>query len=218
MKTSHSFNVRYLPWLMIKMSVDEKNSNFMGYFLLNNIIVLPIAAIFAAVTCVLTFIVPFTIPSTQGYINLGDIGVMISGLLFGPIVGGIAGGFGSALTDMFLAPQYAIPTLIIKGLEGFVVGLISDPRKNYSKLNIKDFFAVIIGGILMILGYFIAEIILYGFPSALVELFFNGAVQFGLSAVVSLLFIGFARKPITTNLIQAFDKIYIIEEREEISD
>jgi uncharacterized membrane protein len=197
------------------MSSNRKNSNFMGYYLLNNIIVLPVAAIFAAVTCILTFIVPFTIPTTQGYINLGDIGVMISGLLFGPIIGGIAGGFGSALTDIFLAPQYALPTLIIKGLEGFIVGLISNPRKNYLKINYKDFIGVIIGGTIMVVGYFIAEIILYGFPSALFELFFNGAVQFGLSAIVSLLFVGFARKSITTNLIQAFDKIYIIEEKEK---
>jgi uncharacterized membrane protein len=197
------------------MSSNRKNSNFMGYYLLNNIIVLPVAAIFAAVTCILTFIVPFTIPTTQGYINLGDIGVMISGLLFGPIIGGIAGGFGSALTDIFLAPQYALATLIIKGLEGFIVGLISNPRKNYLKINYKDFIGVIIGGTIMVVGYFIAEIILYGFPSALFELFFNGAVQFGLSAIVSLLFVGFARKSITTNLIQAFDKIYIIEEKEK---
>ena len=200
------------------MSSNRKNSNFMGYYLLNNIIVLPVAAIFAAVTCILTFIVPFTIPTTQGYINLGDIGVMISGLLFGPIIGGIAGGFGSALTDIFLAPQYALATLIIKGLEGFIVGLISNPRKNYLKINYKDFIGVIIGGIIMVVGYFIAEIILYGFPSALFELFFNGAVQFGLSAIVSLLFVGFARKSITTNLIQAFDKIYVMEEKEKFSE
>ena len=200
------------------MSSNRKNSNFMGYYLLNNIIVLPVAAVFAAVTCILTFIVPFTIPTTQGYINLGDIGVMISGLLFGPIIGGIAGGFGSALTDIFLAPQYALATLIIKGLEGFIVGLISNPRKNYLKINYKDFIGVIIGGIIMVVGYFIAEIILYGFPSALFELFFNGAVQFGLSAIVSLLFVGFARKSITTNLIQAFDKIYVMEEKEKFSE
>ena len=199
------------------MSSNRKNSNFMGYYLLNNIIVLPVAAVFAAVTCILTFIVPFTIPTTQGYINLGDIGVMISGLLFGPIIGGIAGGFGSALTDIFLAPQYALATLIIKGLEGFIVGLISNPRKNYLKINYKDFIGVITGGIIMVVGYFIAEIILYGFPSALFELFFNGAVQFGLSAIVSLLFVGFARKSITTNLIQAFDKIYVMEEKEKFS-
>lgn len=204
---------------MIKMNSNRKNSNFMGYYLLNNIIVLSVTAIFAAITCILTFIVPFTIPTTQGYINLGDIGVMISGLLFGPIIGGIAGGFGSSLADILLGfPVYAPATLIIKGLEGFIVGLISNPRRNYSKISYKDFIAVIIGGSLMVLGYFITEIILFGLAGALFEVFFNGIIQFGLSAIASLLFIGFGRKSITTNLIQAFDKIYIIEEEGKLSD
>jgi uncharacterized membrane protein len=200
------------------MSSTRKNTNFIGYYLLNNIIVLPVAAIFAAVTCILTFIVPFTIPTTQGYINLGDIGVMVSGLLFGPIIGGISGGVGSAITDMFLAPQYAPATLIIKGLEGFIIGLISNPRKNYHKLNFKDFIAVIVGGSIMVVGYFFTEVILYGYPSALFEFFLNLGVQFGLGGVVSILLIGFGRKSITTSLIQAFDKIYIMEETEKSSE
>jgi len=91
----------------------SKNRTFYGYILPTNALIVSIIGIFAAFTCVLTFIVPITIPATQGYINLGDIGVMISGLLFGPIIGGIAGGFGSALADLFIAPIYAIPTLII---------------------------------------------------------------------------------------------------------
>ena len=190
-------------------SLDK--SVFRGYFLLNNVIVLSTAAIFAAFTCILTFIVPFTIPTTGGYINLGDIGVMISGLLFGPIIGGIAGGIGSAFTDLFLAPVYAIPTLIIKGLEGFIVGLIADPRLFYKKYNFRDFLAVIIGGLFMVIGYFLAEIILYGFPSALFELFFNGAIQFGLGALVSSIFTVFARKNIVTSLSQVFDKIFLFE-------
>ena len=190
-------------------SLDK--SVFRGYFLLNNVIVLSTAAIFAAFTCILTFIVPFTIPTTGGYINLGDIGVMISGLLFGPIIGGIAGGIGSAFTDLFLAPVYAIPTLIIKGLEGFIVGLIADPRLFYKKYNFRDFLAVIIGGLFMVIGYFLAEIILYGFPSALFELFFNGAIQFGLGAVAASIFTIFARKNIVTSLSQVFDKIFIFE-------
>lgn len=184
---------------------------FNGYFLLNNIIVLSTAALFAAFTCILTFIVPFTIPTTGGYINLGDIGVMISGLLFGPIIGGIAGGIGSAFTDLFLAPVYTIPTLIIKGLEGFIVGLIANPRKFYKKFNFRDVLAVMIGGLFMVFGYFLAEIILYGFPSALFELFFNGAIQFGLGALVASIFTIFARKNIITSLPQVFDKIFLFE-------
>lgn len=189
-----------------------KKGVFKGYFLLNNVIVLSTVALFAAFTCILTFLVPFTIPTTGGYINLGDIGVMISGLLFGPIIGGFAGGIGSAFTDLFLAPVYAIPTLIIKGLEGFIVGLIANPRKFYKKYNFRDVLAVIIGGFIMVFGYFLAEIILYGFPSALFELFFNGAIQFGLGALVASIFTIFARKNIITSLSQVFDKIFLFED------
>ncbi|MFW9950511.1 MAG: ECF transporter S component [Candidatus Thorarchaeota archaeon] len=194
---------------MTEIKTSIKKESFNGYFLLNNAIVLSTAAVFAAFTCILTFIVPFTIPTTGGYINLGDIGVMISGLLFGPIVGGLAGGIGSAFTDLFLAPVYAIPTLIIKGLEGFIVGLIADPKRFYNKYNYRDVLAVIAGGVFMVFGYFFTEILFYGIPSALFELFFNGGIQFGLGALVSSLFIIFARKNIISALPQVFDKIFI---------
>jgi uncharacterized membrane protein len=196
---------------MSENTKSSKNVSFNGYFLFNNTTVLSIAAIFAAFTCVLTFIVHFTIPLTGGYINLGDIGVMISGLLFGPIIGGVAGGIGSAFTDLFLAPQYAFPTLIIKGLEGFFVGLIADPKQFYRKFNYRDVLAVISGGLLMIFGYFLAELFIYGFYPALFEFFFNGAVQFGLGALASSLFTLFARRNIISALPQVFDKIFIYD-------
>jgi len=186
-----------------------KKNNFFGYFLPNNALVISIISMFAALTCGLTFIVPFTIPATQGYINLGDIGVMITGILFGPIIGGISGGVGSMITDIVLAPSYAFPTLIIKGLEGFIVGLIANPRKNYLKFNYRDIMAVILGGLLMVYGYFLTEIFLYGFPSALFEFFFNVTIQFGLASVITIVFTIFARKNIITNLPQVFDKIFI---------
>ena len=66
----------------------------------------------------------------------------------------------------------------------------------------------------MVFGYFLTEIILYGFPSALFELFFNGAIQFGLGALSALLFAAFARNNIINSLPQAFDKIFISESGE----
>ncbi|MFX1492728.1 MAG: ECF transporter S component [Promethearchaeota archaeon] len=193
----------------MKNENNLKKNNFFGYFLPNNTLIISLISVFAALTCGLTFIVPFTIPATQGYINLGDIGVMITGILFGPIIGGISGGIGSMITDIVLAPVYAFPTLIIKGLEGFIVGLIANPRKNYIKFNYKDILAVIAGGLLMVYGYFLTEIFLYGFPGALFEFFFNVTIQFGLAAVITLIFTFFARKNIITNLPQVFDKIFI---------
>jgi len=182
-----------------------------GYYKPNNTIVLSMIAIFAAITSVLTFIVPITIPATNGYINLGDIGVMITGSLFGPIIGGIAGGIGSAFTDLFLAPVYALPTLIIKGLEGFVIGLIANPRKHYHKFNYRDVIAIITGGSIMVFGYFILEFIFYGIAGALFEAIFNGAIQFGLAALATIIFDITFRKNIITNLPQAFDKIFIFQ-------
>ncbi len=195
--------------IITEMDNLMKIKTFKGYFLPKNSIVISIIALFAALTCILTFFVPITIPATNGYINLGDIGVMITGSLFGPIIGGIAGGFGSALTDLFLAPQYALPTLIIKGLEGFIVGLIANPRKYNQKFNYRDIIAIIIGGSIMVLGYFIVEMIFYGPAAALIESIFNGAIQFGLAALATIIFDITFRKNIITNLPQAFDKIFI---------
>ena len=189
----------------------SKWKDFKGYSLPNSTLVISIIGVFSALILVLTMIVPIRIPATQGYINIGDIGVMITGLLFGPLIGGISGGVGSALADIILAPQYAIPTLIIKGLEGFVVGLISNPRKYYKKFDYRAFMGILLGGLIMVFGYFITEIIFYGFPSALFEFFLNIFIQFGLGAVAGILFAISVRKNIIDSLPQVFEKIFIIQ-------
>jgi uncharacterized membrane protein len=196
---------------MSEMEKIIEMKTFEGYYRPTNTIVLSIIAIFAALTSILTFIVPITIPATSGYINLGDIGVMITASLFGPIIGGIAGGIGSAFTDLFLAPIYALPTLIIKGLEGFFIGLIANPRKHYRKFNYRDLIAILIGGTIMVLGYFIVELLIYGLAGALFESIFNGTIQFGLAALATIIFDITFRKNIIINLPQAFDKIFIFQ-------
>ena len=196
---------------MSEMEKTIESKTLEGYFKPTNTIVLSMIAVFAAITSVLTFIVPITIPATNGYINLGDIGVMITGSLFGPIIGGIAGGIGSAFTDLFLAPAYALPTLIIKGLEGFIIGLIANPRKHYLKFNYRDIIAIFVGGSIMVFGYFLIEFLIYGLAGALFESFFNGAIQFGLAALATIIFDITFRKNIIINLPEAFDKIFIFQ-------
>ncbi|MHA2281348.1 MAG: ECF transporter S component [Promethearchaeota archaeon] len=189
-----------------------KKKEFMGYLLPNNTLSLSIIGIFSALICILTMVISIPIPATQGFINIGDAGVMITGLMFGPIVGGIAGGVGSALADVILGYTiYAPATLIIKGLEGFLVGLIADPKKIDSRLKSRDLFAVIIGGITMAYGYFLYEIFLFGIPGAVYELLLNGVIQFGLGGIIAIVFIITTRKNITDNLPQVFDKIFVVE-------
>jgi uncharacterized membrane protein len=172
------------------------------------VLILSIIGIFSALICVLTMVISIPIPATQGFINIGDAGVMICGLLFGPIIGGFSGGIGSALADLFLGYViYAPGTLVIKGLEGFLVGIIASPKKHYKKLNYRDIIGVLIGGLVMVFGYFFYEIIIYGIPAALFEFFLNAIFQLGLGALIALIFTGIARKPIIDNLPQVFDKL-----------
>jgi uncharacterized membrane protein len=83
-------------------------------------------AAFIALVTASTLLIKIPVPVTQGYINLGDAAVIIAALLFGPRTGLIAGGIGLALADWLGGYAHWAPfTLIIKGLEGFLVGLIA---------------------------------------------------------------------------------------------
>lgn len=117
------------------------------------IITAALMGVMAALVAVLTFAVQIYIPATRGYLNFGDIMIFVSALTFGPVVGGFAGGVGSAISDVAGGYAYFAPyTLVIKGVEGFIAGLISS-RISYR----RDVLAVIIAGAEMITGYFLAE-------------------------------------------------------------
>ncbi len=57
------------------------------------------AALFAALSFVLTYFIKIPLP-TGGYIHPGDGMVLLSGLFLGPVYGSIAAGIGSALADL----------------------------------------------------------------------------------------------------------------------
>ncbi len=199
-----------------KTYVPSKVKTFMGYYLPSNTLVVAMIGIFAALICVLTMIIQIPIPATGGYINIGDLGVMITALLFGPVIGGIAGGVGSMIADLLSGYViYAPATLIIKGLEGFVIGMIANPRKNYKKLTYRDPIAVVVGGFIIVLGYFIYESLLYGPAVAIVEIPGN-IFQFIFAAVFAILFVLTTRRRIIDALPDAFDKIFIIDITEDM--
>lgn len=121
-------------------------------------LLLAASAVMAALTAAVTIVVQVPVPQTQGYVNLGDTVVMLSGALFGPAVGAVAGGLGSALADVVSGYGHWAPfTLVIKGAEGFVVGLLS--RKGG---RLRTLLACLVGGAVMVSGYFAVEYVLYG--------------------------------------------------------
>ena len=54
----------------------------------------------AALVCVATMVIKIPSP-LNGYINLGDCIVLLSGWLLSPVYGFMAAGLGSALADLF---------------------------------------------------------------------------------------------------------------------
>jgi uncharacterized membrane protein len=170
---------------------SNKSKSLKGYYLPNNVLIISLIGLFTALNFVMTYWVQIPIPATGGYINIGDLAVMFTALLFGPIVGGFAGGLGPMLADIF-TPWiiYAPATLIIKGIEGFLIGFIANPKECEGRLSYRDIIAVSIGGALIPLGYFIYEafILRLGVAMALVEVPGN-FFQFGFAAIGSILLI-----------------------------
>jgi uncharacterized membrane protein len=124
-----------------------------------------LSAIMATLVTVGTLIIRIPNPM-GGYFNVGDVMIFVAALTFNPIVGGFAGGVGSAIADAIGFPVFVIPTLIIKGLEGFIAGLISNRKSNF-----RDMLAVVLAGSVMISGYFLAEFypLQWGLGGALAE-------------------------------------------------
>jgi uncharacterized membrane protein len=123
-------------------------------------------AIMAALVLALTYIRVFQTP-VGGYIHLGDIAVYFAALAFGPLVGGVAGGVGTALADVIGGyPLFAIASLIVHGLQGYAAGRIGHGKTHWAPLT----SAILAGSVILILGYFIAEAVFLGFgPAAALE-------------------------------------------------
>ncbi len=89
-----------------------------------------LTAIFTALTTVATISFSVYVPATKGYFNLGEVMVYTTAILLGPFIGAVAGGIGSMLADVVLGYHiYAPGTLVIKGVEGFIVGLLAQRLK-----------------------------------------------------------------------------------------
>lgn len=137
---------------------------------------LALAAVFGALAAAVTVAFVLPIPATAGYFNLGDAIIYIAALGFGPYVGAFAGG-SVAISDILVgAGQFAPGTLVVKGLEGAIVGFLSR-RLQKSTMNpgLSASLPVVLGGLEMVLGYFVYEQLFLGYnqAAALAEMPFN---------------------------------------------
>ena len=134
----------------------------------NNLKKLILAALFAALSCVATIAIRIPTPGTSGYIHPGDAIVILSGIILGPVWGFLAGGIGSALSDLIGGYFIYVPiTFVIKGLVALAAGLL---YQKVGKNQKSRYIAVILGGVADIIlvagGYFVCEFFIYGAGAA----------------------------------------------------
>jgi energy-coupling factor transport system substrate-specific component len=161
---------------------------------------LAVIAVMTAIVLVLTYIIRVPTPA-KGYAHLGDTGVFFGAFAFGPIVGGVAGGLGTALSDLLAGYlQYAPATLIIHGLEGLAAGWIAWRVRGLIGLIL----ASVVGGIIVVGGYFLFEVVIMGMGAALGEVVPN-ILQVAIGALVAI--------PLYTAVRLAYPPITQLRER-----
>ncbi len=134
--------------------------------------------------------IPTLLPG--GYFNLGDSVIMLAAVFLGPLGGLAAGAIGSSFADLAAGSLlYAPITLVVKGLEGLIVGLLASKyqtafkkqrmvqtietqnatekqygtenrQSNCTSVNYRLIVALAVGAIIMVAGYFTAEAFLLG--------------------------------------------------------
>ena len=124
---------------------------------------LAIAAVFAALTFVATFIIHIPTP-TMGYIHIGDTFVILSGICLPPFIGAFAAGLGSALADLLAGYVIWVPgTFMIKFLAALSASLLYKGLKNFYKEKKYAPSRVIFAGIaseaVVVVGYLIFNVI-----------------------------------------------------------
>ena len=113
-----------------------------------------LTGVMIALVAVFTLAVRIPFPLTQGYFNFSDVGVYLAAFAFGPWVGLIAGGVGTALADTvggYLI--YAPISLITRGLQGLVAGAVA--RRDPGVASMVAGWAL--GSVVMVTGYFVSQ-------------------------------------------------------------
>lgn len=126
------------------------------------------AALMIAIITVSIMFIKVPIPLTQGYVHLGDAMIFMAVIILGWKNGAIAAAIGAALGDILGGfPVWAPWTFFIKGIMAIILGLMIESALKKRKIMIGRMplgaiLGMVISGIVMVAGYYVAEGLMYG--------------------------------------------------------
>lgn len=141
-----------------------------------------LTAAMTALCAVATYAIAIPFPLGMGYFNLGDVIVLLSGWLLGPLYGGLAAGIGSMLADLFLGfTAYMPATFLIKGgvsVAGWGLYLLCKKLIRKDKWDILPrLFSGIFAEMVMVGGYLFFEAICLGLGTGALASVLGNAAQ-----------------------------------------
>ena len=150
---------------------------------------LAVVAVMAAMVFATTMI-QLTLTPDGGYIHLGEAAILFSAFAFGPGVGAVVGGLGTALADVTLGfPIWAPASLLIHGLQGWAAGWIARRWPGLGGLIL----ASVLGGVIVVVGYLPVGVYLEGRAVALAAVPFN-LLQVFIGGVIAIPLFSFVRR------------------------
>lgn len=152
---------------------------------------LVIIALFIALTYVATWLINIRLPlmGSGGLIHMGNVPLFVGAMIFGRKTGALAGAFGMGLFDLLSGwTAWAPSTFVIVGDMGFVVGLLEE-KKPFKHDMVTHVVAIVLALIIKVVGYYFAEVILYGNWVVPLGSIPGNVLQVGVAGIIVLLFI-----------------------------
>lgn len=164
---------------------------------------LVICALFIALVYVATWLINIRLPlpGTGGLIHMGNVPLFVAAMIFGRKTGAAAGAIGMGLFDLMSGwTAWAPFTFVIVGAMGYVVGIFAE-KKPIRNAMANNIVSIILALIIKVVGYYFAEVILYGNWIVPLGSIPGNVVQVGLAGIIVLLFIEKMRKYVKLDLI-----------------
>lgn len=125
-----------------------------------------------------------------GVIHLGDSMIFMTAVLFGKKYAAVSGALGMTMFDIMSGYSAWAPyTLVIKAVMGLIAGSIAYSGSAKGNSTVKNISGMLMAGIWMVVGYYIAEVIMTGNLIAPVVGITGNAVQFGAGSVIAVVII-----------------------------
>ena len=130
-----------------------------------------------------------------GVIHLGDSMIFMAAIVFGWKYGATSGAIGMTLFDL-LSPYaiWAPYTFVIKAAMGLAVGTIAWSGGSRGRNLNKNIIAMAVGGLILIIGYYFAEWMIFGSPIAPLASAIGNVIQAVGGAIIAIPLIAALRK------------------------